>query len=769
MSENSKMYDKFSTEVLHMIVFAKAASIDAHVDCLYPESFLIGMLLTGENIVTNSLISHEVDLDKCVKRFKRRLSARKSENKTVGLAFDDVDISREIINICKKANELSIQNKHKNVGLNHLFCAIMDLHLDLRQIVSRECKSFKECVHEILHNEQNTGKKISPVKKVKSKDSIIEQFCVDMTEQANNGEFDPIISRDPEIEEAITILCRRTKSNPILVGEAGVGKTAIVEGIAQRIISNAVPKQLRGCRVYSLNMAGMVAGTKYRGEFEKRIQDLIKAIEEDAECILFIDEIHTIIGAGGAGTSMDAANILKPALARKLRCIGATTHQEYKKHFAEDGALSRRFGVVTVDEPSEIDVKKILMGIKERFENHHECIISNDAIDSIIALTKRYRPTKHFPDKAIDCMDTACAKCAWKEREEGHLPVINSDDIARVISKQCQVPLEVIMWDTHERIHNTEEFLKSKIIGQTEAVKSICRLLRNAYSGVRNPDKPIGVLVFGGQSGTGKTYTAKQMSQAVFGSDKSLIKIDMSEYSEEHSISKIIGSPPGYVGFNDVDVVLDRIKRRPYCILLLDEIEKAHPKVMKLFLQVMADGVITSANGEKIDCKNIFFIMTGNFGMNTSQTSSIGFSEGSKHSIDNERDRLINYCKKAYGEEFVNRVDQFVPFIQLTKEELVKIIDLRLSEFAERINNKNIKIVIDSKVSEAIVKSHKADHGMNAMALDRIISKQVQPLVADTILEITDLNAYSYTLTVSANKKDEVIINKRKRKIGDPQ
>jgi len=768
MPKKPKMYDRFSHDVMHMIIFAKAASINAHVDCLYPESLLIGTLLTGENTVTNSLNEHDVDLERCIKRFKHILAKRQEDNESgdSGVSYDEVNISKELVTVCKRANEISLQHKHKVVGLGHLFVAIMELHVNLRQIVSKECKSFKKCISEMIDKKYHKSDIATHRKTKSNKSTVLSQYCIDMTELANNGEFDPILSRDEEIEEAITILCRRNKSNPILVGEAGVGKTAIVEGISQRIISNTVPKKLKGCKIYSLNMAGMVAGTKYRGDFEKRVQDLIKAIEDDPSCILFIDEIHTIVGAGGAGSAMDAANIFKPALARKLKCIGATTDQEYKQHFLKDGALSRRFGVVTIDEPSEEDVKKILLGIKERYEKYHECVISNDAIDSIIDLTKRYRPTKFFPDKAIDCMDTACAKYAWENADdEGHLPVINSDDIAKVISSQCQVPLEVIQWDTNERIHKTEAFLRERVVGQEGAVKDVCRVLRNAYSGVRNPNRPIGVLVFGGPSGTGKTHLSKELSQAIFRSDKSLIKIDMSEYSEEHSISKIIGSPPGYVGFKDVDVVVDKIKRRPYCILLLDEIEKAHPKIMKVFLQVMQDGVITSASGEKIDCKNIFFIMTGNFGMNVSKTSSIGFAEGSKNLLDNEKERLITFCEKAYGKEFINRVDSFVPFIELTQEEIIKIVDIRLSEFTQRINHKNIKIIIKPNVSEVMVRFHKDDHGMNAMAIDRIISKQLQPLVADTILELEDLTNYKYTLTIDTNVKNGLAIRKRKRKI----
>ena len=771
MSSNQKMYDRFSSDVMHMIIFAKAASIDAHVDCMYPESFLIGTLLTGKNAVTISLSEQGVDIKKCVERLKRLLANRQDKtnkgNVNKGISFDKVEISKEIIQVCKKANEISLQHQHKIVGLGHLFIAIMELHLDLRRIISKECDDFMTCLSQMLSVKGGTKTTANPKKAAKNKTSVVDQYCLDMTEQANNGEFNPILSRDKEIEEAITILCRKNKSNPILVGEAGVGKTAIVEGISQRIISNAVPRKLRGCKVYSLNMSDLVAGTKYRGDFEKRIQDLIKTIENDPKCILFIDEIHTIVGAGGAGSAMDAANILKPALARKLKCIGATTHQEYKQHFVKDGALSRRFGVVTIDEPSKEDVKKILIGIKDCYEKFHSCTISNDAIDSIIELTDRYRPTKYFPDKAIDCLDTACAGYSWDqddEYDEEHPPIINSDDIAKVISKQCQVPLEVIQWDTNERILKTEQFLRDVVVGQENAVTNVCRVLRNAYSGVRNPNRPIGVLVFGGPSGTGKTHLSKQLSQAIFRSDQSLIRIDMSEYSEEHSISKIIGSPPGYVGFKDVDVVVDKIKRRPYCILLLDEIEKSHPKVMKLFLQVMQDGVITSALGEKIDCKNIFFIMTGNFGMNVSKSASIGFSEKSKNQIDTEKQKLVSFCEKAYGKEFVNRVDSFVPFMPLGEEDLIRIVKIRLDEFANRINHGNIKVNIHEDVPKTIVDNNKLDHGMNAMSVDRIIATDFQPLVADTILEIKDLDTHNYTLTVGVKANKELTIKKRKRK-----
>lgn len=775
MVDNSKMFDKFSGNVLYMVVFAKAASINAHVDCLYPESFLVGTFLSGENIVTSTLMRNNVDLNLCVKRFKNLLASRQKNNssKESDICYDEIKISQEIVDICKLADKISTENGHEFIGLGHLFIAIMEFCVDYRLIISdgweesEQEANYQKCIKEILNDKVNKTTIKSGIKiqsKQKEEDSVFSQYCIDMTAQANNGEFDPIISRDSEIEEAITILCRRNKSNPILIGEPGVGKSAIVEGIAQRIVSNAVPKKLLGCKIYSLNISGMVAGTKYRGDFESRVQDLIKSVENNPKCIIFIDEIHTIVGAGGAGTNMDAANILKPALARKMRCIGATTGQEYKKYFMDDGALSRRFATVTVNEPSDEDVKKILMGIKDRFESYHECKISKEAIDSAIELTKRYRPTKFFPDKAIECIDTACAKFAWQVKDKDNWPIITSDDIAKVVSKQCRIPLEVITWDSKERVRQAEEFLKAKIIGQDHAIKCIVRTLKNAYSGVRNPNKPIGILVFGGQSGTGKTYTAKKMSEAIFGNDSSLIRIDMSEYSEEHSIAKIIGSPPGYVGYKDTNIVIDKIKENPYSILLLDEMEKSHPKVMRLFLQVMSDGSITGANGEKVDCKNIFFIMTGNFGMNTSKNSSMGFASEFKSETESEKERLIDFCKKSYGEEFVNRIDEFVPYMELSQDNLSKIILLRLAEFAERINYKNVKVSIDESVAKYIADKNDKEHGMNAMIVNRTIANEIQPTIADAILDIENINEFNYHLTLKIDKSGNLYVSSRKTK-----
>jgi ATP-dependent Clp protease ATP-binding subunit ClpC len=758
-------FDKFTNDVIHMIVFAKSNSIDAQVDKIYPEAFLIGTLLTGENVVTESLELHGVDIEDCIKRLKRILNKKncKDENDLTSITIDDIGISEGVNKAIEEADTISTNLGHDFIGIGHIFCAIMNTERDLRFIFSSKCKKFKDCLNDIVsvryNKDKGSRKKSIPV----SADESINSYCVDLTEMASLGKFDPIISRDKEIESAITILCRRSKSNPILIGEAGTGKTAIVEGIAQRIASNAVPKKLKGYKIYSLNMSSVVAGTKYRGDFEKRIQTLIRALEKQENCIIFIDEIHTIVGAGGAGSAMDAANLLKPALARDLKCIGATTNQEYKKYVEKDGALARRFGPVFVEEPTDLQVKKILYGIKENYEKYHECKISNEAIGSIISLTKRYRPTKFFPDKAIDCMDTACAKCSWIDVGEGEKPLIGPKEIAEVISQQSNIPIDVILWDNNKRIKETEASLRCNVVGQSEAINSVCKILRNAYSGVRNPEKPLGVLVFGGPSGTGKTHLSKQLSNSIFGSEKNIIRLDMTEYSEEHSISKIIGSPPGYTGFQETNVVVDSIKRKPYSVLLLDEVEKSHPKVMKLFLQVMSDGSMTNANGEKIDCKNLLFIMTGNFDSGSYNKSEIGFRESELSEIEGKRIKLIDFCKKMYGNEFVNRVDSFIPFLPLSEEELIKVCEMKMKLLSDRVSNEDILVKFSKNIPKAIIEKQKSDHGINAMAIERVIASNIEPLVADAIIEKNNSSKEKITLTITVNKENEFRIRKYKK------
>lgn len=758
--KNQKLYEKFDNDVSWMIIHAKAASINAEVDCLYPESFVLGILSTGENSVTSLLMQSDIDLEKCLKVFKSKLSDKKGKKAPEESSnYENLKKAKIIDEIIRAADKVSVDWGQDFINSQHIFLAILQLCPDVRKVFEDEGLNFSDFIDKIKKHKIKKSTKPPKTATPTSKGTVLETFCVNMTEQAAQNKYDPIIARETEIEEAITILCRRNKSNPILIGEPGVGKTAVVEGICQRIVSNTVPKKLRGCRIYSVDIAGMVAGTKYRGEFEKRLQDLLKELKDDDSAILFIDEIHNIIGAGSASGSVDAANMMKPALARYLKCIGATTNAEYKKFFSGDGALERRFERLEIEEPSQESVRKILSGVKSRLEEYHKCIITDNAIDMAIRLTDRYTPEKHFPDKAIACIDTACAKYAW---QDGGNPTITPNDIAMVVSKQTKIPMEVILWDNFERIKNTEKSLLNRVIGQDHAVKSVCRTLKNAYSGVRNPDKPIGIFVFGGQSGTGKTYLAKELAKVLFSSDSSFVKIDMSEFSEPHSVSKITGSPPGYVGFNEVNIIADKIRRKPYCVLLLDEMEKAHPDVMKLFLQVMSDGAFTDSVGNKVNCKNLILIMTGNFGMNVKTSTSIGFDVVPKSDVKKEQDRLIKFCKEQFGAEFVNRIDDFIPFVSLSEEDLIKIAKLRLDDFVNRIDNKSCKISFSDDIAKSIVALSKDDHGMNANVINRIIEKNLETALADSFLNIEGDSNYS--ILVDIKDGDFVVKTKKCKK-----
>tara|TARA_R110000824_G_scaffold8450_3_gene38467 strand:+ start:2176 stop:4455 length:2280 start_codon:yes stop_codon:yes gene_type:complete len=754
------MFDKFGYDVSFMIIHAKAASLTAKINCLYPESFAIGIIVTGKNDVTRPLLDQKVNLENCLKDLKSLLNkkAQKKSEEYAGDGIENFAISKQSIEICEIAHSLSEKMKAETVGLHHMFLSIIQKCPQIRDVFVENGTDINKFLEEIKSHKKN---KRSPRKNSNQNAPALEVFCVNMTEKAANNEYDPIISREEEIEEAITILCRRNKNNPILVGEPGVGKTAVVEGICQRIISQTVPKKLRQAEVYSLNMGSLIAGTKYRGEFEQRLNAIIEDLQEDPNKFLFIDEIHNIIGAGAASGSVDAANLLKPELAKGLSCIGATTNSEYKQIFKEDGALDRRFEKVEIEEPSKEQTLTILWGVKSRFEEFHDCVITDDAVETAVELTDRYCHTKHFPDKAIDVIDTACARFAWEDKADR---VITGSDVAVVVSKKSQVPLEIILRDNYERINNIEKTLKSKVMGQDHVIDAVCRTLKNAYSGVRDPERPIGSFVFGGETGTGKTYTCNQLAMALFGKTSSFIRLDMSEYSEKHSISKIIGSPPGYVGFKEVDIVADKIKRKPYCVLLVDEIDKAHPEVLKLFLQVMSNGFFTDAQGEKVDCRNIILIMTGNFGLHDKESVSIGFTEASsKKQIDKHKERVIEYCKSAYGEEFVNRIDDFLAFSPLTEEDLRSIALLRLTEFVNMVSKKDIDITVDSDILDTIIEKSSIEHGRNANSINRILSKHIRPLMADKILEAESDKERTHKIILTA-KDGEFITRVRRRK-----
>ena len=642
---------------------------------------------------------------------------------------------------------------------------------------------------------------------------LVEKYSRDLTQYARSGRLDPVIGRQDEIQRIMQILSRRTKNNPCLIGEPGVGKTAVVEGLAQRIVDRSVPEMIRDKRVLSLDMSGMVAGSKYRGEFEERIKKIIGEVEAEGNILLFIDEIHTIIGAGAAEGALDAANILKPSLARgELQIIGATTIDEYRKHIERDAALERRFQPVTINEPSEEETVLILKGLRGAYEDHHHVNISDRALEAAVHLSSRCINDRLLPDKAIELIDEASSKVRLgaftvspelarlkkeaarleekkedairsesyeqaseikkqqkeiekeiiqlsgeqnRERSSSKL-VVGEDEIADIVSTWTGIPVRKLQEEDMERLRNLEKVLHERVIGQNEAVTAIARSIRRGRVGLKDPGRPVGSFLFLGPTGVGKTELSKALAQAMFGKDDSMIRIDMSEYMEKHSVSKLIGSPPGYVGYEEGGQLSEQIRRHPYSVLLFDEIEKAHPDVFNILLQVLDDGHITDSQGRKIDFKNTIIIMTSNAGAAEIVTNKhLGFSAQSDTAqvdYENMKSRVMEEVKRLFKPEFLNRIDDIIVFRQLTKDDVGQIADIMLRTVKERIKD---QLDIDLDVPSD-VRDHLAGAGFSesygARPLRRVIQNEVEDLMAESFLSGTVKRGCKARLTLKDGK-----------------
>lgn len=751
-----------------LIVQAKASSIFYGLKYIYVDSFAMALFSCNHNSIISALdiMSDDFEVEELRNHIEKSLD--RIEKKTEDADPAIFDVHESVNEMFDLAEIIRSSLGDKLIGINHIFLAMLKILPTLSEYFKKLSITYDEIESALVEMAPKLApsrrpKELSePKKRAMPGKSVLALYCKDFTQLAKEGELDKVIGRENEIEYTITVLCRRNKSNPILLGEAGVGKTAVVEGVAQRIVSGKVPERIKNIKIFSLSLSSLVAGTKYRGEFEERMQALIKEVEKDPSIVIFIDEIHTMMGAGSSsGGSMDAANILKPALARKMKIIGATTHDEYKKHIEADTALSRRFEKVFVDEPNREHVLHILKHVKGTYEKFHNCKIPASTLEDVVDYLDRYVPYERFPDKALDCLDTACANYAWSK--EFRNIVINKNDIARVISKKSGIPYEVIIGTDIEKIKKVKGHFESHIFGQEHATKDVIDLLRANVSGVRNPNRPVGSLIFGGPSGSGKTYLAEQLAQALFDDRNSIIRVDMSEYKESHSVSKIIGSPPGYVGHADTVTISEKIRRKPYCVLLLDEIEKSHPDVMKLFLQMMGDGFITDTLGNRVNCRNLIIIMTGNFGMNQASKKSLGFGNSvGAGEISSARDRIVEFCKSEYGLEFVNRVDKFVPFLDLTEDSLKKIVESKLNEIASRIHKSNVIMKFSDSLLNYIVEKSKKSYGKNAMMIPRVISSDVEPELIEKLLNAEE----GYKTTIKVDVKDGVVkATHSKRKI----
>ena len=678
---------------------------------------------------------------------------------------------------------LALIKEGENVAvrlLNTLGANVQKIYVDTLIAIGQDGNLYKE----------DLGKKGDR----KAKQTTLEQYSRDLTALAREGKLDPVVGRDEEIRRVIQILSRRTKNNPCLVGEPGVGKTAVVEGLAARIVAGDVPFTVQNKRLLTLDLSGMVAGSKYRGEFEERIKKVLKEVTDDGNIILFLDELHTIIGAGGAEGAIDASNIMKPSLARgELQLIGATTIAEYRKYIEKDEALERRFQPVTVEEPSEEETVRILEGIKGKYEEHHHVKITPEAIEAAVRLSSRYINDRNLPDKAIDLMDEAAASARLhamdvpdkvreisdkilemdqemerairmeafeqmaeikmqqdalmkkKERllkkrekqEEGNTLSIGENEIAEVVARWTKIPVQKLAEKESERLLKLEKTLHKRVIGQEEAVTAVAKAMRRGRVGLKDPNRPIGSFLFLGPTGVGKTELSKALAEAMFGSEDAMIRVDMSEYMEGHSVSKMIGSPPGYVGFEEGGQLSEKVRRNPYSVVLFDEIEKAHPDVFNILLQVLDDGHITDSKGRKVSFKNTVLIMTSNAGaQRIVDPKNLGFATEKSETKDYEKmkSNVMEEVKRSFKPEFINRIDDIIVFHQLNNENMKEIVNLLASNLYKRCENQlGIHLTITAALKEHLVNKY-ADNKMGARPLKRAIQSVVEDALAEEIL-----------------------------------
>ncbi len=711
--------------------------------------------------------------------------------------------------VCKQMNRDAIGIEHLMVGIikegkGIAVKILKDMSVNLPQLE----KDITEISQKAVMNEK---------KAKENSRSMLVKYGTDLTEEAKNGKLDPVVGREKEIERVIQILSRRTKNNPCLVGEPGVGKTAVAEGLAQKISSGDVPDNLRGRKLISLDMAGILAGSKFRGEFEERMKQALNEVKQDGKTILFIDEMHTIIGAGGGEGSIDASNILKPALSRgDVQVIGATTFTEYRKKVEKDPALERRFQQVQVDEPTLNDAVAILIGLKEEYEKHHKVKISDKAIFSAVSLSARYIPDRFLPDKAVDLMDEAAARirlrtysktdemieledeltevtaskedaikaqdfeaaAKMRDREQeldelikkaeesmeeqyADKAVVTEDDIASIISGWTGIPVEKLNQSETDKLLGIENTLKKRIIGQEEPVVAISRAIRRARVGLKDPKRPVGSFLFLGPTGVGKTELSKALAEALFGDENAIIRLDMSEYMEKHSVSKIIGSPPGYVGYEEGGQLCEKVRRKPYSIILLDEIEKAHPDVFNILLQILEDGMLSDSKGKMADFKNSVIIMTSNVGAHTvKKQKTMGFAaddlDEKMNAYEKMKDNILESLSKTFRPEFLNRLDEVIVFHSLEKPEIRTIIDLMIEDLKKRALKLKMKLEVTEEAKDLIFREG-FDEKFGARPLRRTITRLIEDKFAEAILK-GDLSSGDEALVDV--KDDKIVINK---------
>ncbi|MDD3212483.1 MAG: ATP-dependent Clp protease ATP-binding subunit [Eubacteriales bacterium] len=808
------MFGRFTQRAQQAVAFAQQSAVALKQHYVGTEHILLG-LLKEPGPVMKALLPENINYDTVLEKVRD----------LVGEGDAPVSGMLELTPRSKKILEGSIAEskkfKHAFVGTEHFWLALLHegegVAVSLLREMDVDTEDIARRLTEALQNIQPDGAEETGVQEVKrnggSTETVLDKYSRDLTKAAQDGELDPVIGRSAEIERIIQILSRRTKNNPVLIGEPGVGKSAVAEGLAQLIASGKVPEMLIGKRLLSLDLGSMIAGSKYRGEFEERLKDTINEVRKQGNVILFIDEFHTLVGAGKAEGSMDAANILKPALARgEIQCIGATTIEEYRKNIEKDAALERRFQPVKVGEPSPKEALAILKGLRDRYEAHHKVEITDEALEAAVSLGDRYISDRFLPDKAIDLMDEAASRvrlrsfttppdvkeqeerlkalkmekeeavahqdfekaaslrdeehklkdligekrAAWEQSKNTTHDVVTEEDIAQIVSSWTGIPVKKMTEDESERLLHMEDILHKRVIGQNEAISAVSRALRRARAGLQDPKRPIGSFIFLGPTGVGKTELCRALGEAMFADENAVIRIDMSEYMEKFSVSRLVGSPPGYVGYEEGGQLTNKVRQKPYSVVLFDEVEKAHPDVFNILLQILEDGRLTDSDGRVVNFKNTIIVMTSNAGAHSiTNARSLGFGGGTETVRDYEKmkERVMAEVKDVFRPEFINRVDDLIVFHALEPDDIQKIAALMLENVSKRLAEHGMRLNYDDEVVKFL-----ATEGYDANFGARPLRRTIQRLVEDALSEEIIAGRVALGDAVRLNVKDNKIV-----------
>lgn len=785
-------FDKFTDKARKVLVLAQEEARALHQPYVGTEHVLLALMKEQDGLAAQALDKLGVKYDAAVQCVRQIVTIDESTDVSGHLSFTP-RVKRVLENSLREAMQMG----KSYISTEHLLLGIVRENegtaIDVLARLGVTGDAIRSALNDLVgQSAVYAGTNFDPT--VNTSDSMLKEFGTDLTKKAADGKLDPVIGRAGEIERVMQILSRRQKNNPLLIGEPGVGKTAVVEGLAQLIVADQVPDILHNIRIYTLDVSALVAGSKYRGEFEERLKKVIKEVEQAGDIILFIDELHTLIGAGAAEGSIDAAAILKPPLSRgEIQIIGATTLDEYRKHIEKDSAFDRRFQTVLVKEPNEEQAVRILEGLRDRYEEHHHVHFTDEALSAAVSLSDRYIQDRYLPDKAIDVLDEAGARMRirnmvlpeeiqkiddelrklrsaketaiadqdferaakvrdeeeklqkerveaqknWEEKSSKTLNEVNVEDVADIVSMTTGVPVSNLTEAETEKLLRMESVLHERVIGQDEAITALSKAIRRSRSGLKDPKRPVGSFIFLGPSGVGKTELSKALAEFLFNSEDALISFDMSEYMEKHSVSRLVGSPPGYVGYDEGGQLTKAVRQRPYSVVLFDEIEKAHPDVFNILLQILEEGRLTDSQGRVVDFRNTVIIMTSNVGAREITTSApLGFASGDKGGLDDKeiKSRVMSEVKKLFRPEFLNRIDEIIVFKSLTEEEIIEIVDLMIDELRQRLIEQNMTINLTKEASKYIAKEG-TDLSFGARPLRRAIQRLAEDPLSEQILE----------------------------------